>query len=122
MVAHPNPFRFYTLFSLGAALALALTAFWGLGWAPLAGWLVAVNLWTPVVWGWDKWQSRRDGRRIPEATLHTLSIVGGAAAALASMQLFRHKTYKKAFTVGTGVILALQLAIAAYWMMRTPEA
>ena len=48
--------------------------------------------------------------RVPEATLLTVSILGGSAAMLLTMLLIRHKTKKAKFMVGIPLILVLQIA------------
>lgn len=64
----------------------------------IAWWAVlALNIVTFVVYGADKWQSRRGGRRVPERTLLWLLFAGGVGGAWAGMQLFRHKTKKQPF-------------------------
>ena len=45
-----------------------------------------------TAYGRDKRLAREHKRRISEKTLLSLSFFGGAAGALAAMQLFRHKT------------------------------
>ena len=45
-----------------------------------------------IAYGRDKRLAKEHKRRIPEKVLLSLSFFGGAAGALAAMQLFRHKT------------------------------
>lgn len=45
----------------------------------------------------DKRRAGTDARRIPEARLHLLELLGGWAGALIAQQLFRHKTRKVSF-------------------------
>ncbi|MEM9703364.1 MAG: DUF1294 domain-containing protein, partial [Planctomycetota bacterium] len=44
--------------------------------------------------GWDKWRAGRGGRRVPEAALHLIELLGGWPGALIGRRLFRHKTVK----------------------------
>lgn len=87
--------------------------------------LLVVNLLTFLAYGLDKWKAVRNGRksggktrhndrlsrRIPEASLLLLAVLGGSPAALLSMYLFRHKTLHKKFRYGVPAILLLQLIV-----------
>ena len=60
----------------------------------------------------DKSRARKNRRRIPEATLFFVAIIGGSLGSLAGMYLVRHKTRHIKFPVGIPVILALQIVAA----------
>ena len=91
--------------------------------------LLAVNLLTFLAYGLDKWKAVRNGhksggktrhndrhsRRIPEASLLLLAVLGGSPAALLAMYLFRHKTLHKKFRYGVPIILFTQLAVVIYF-------
>ena len=86
----------------------------------LTYYLSAVNILTFAAYGIDKrkavrnrHKNKRLSRRIPEASLLLLAILGGSPAALLSMHLFRHKTLHKKFRYGVPAILILQVAVAA---------
>lgn len=64
-----------------------------------AVWLLALSVATFFIYGWDKWQSKREGWRTPEKRLHTLALLGGFPGAIAGRSTFRHKTQKKSFGV-----------------------
>ena len=108
-----HPFRFFSttflVLSTGAAAALHYT----LGWHPLLTWLLACNTVTLALWRFDKWQSRRSGGRVPEATLHLMAFLGATPASFAAMWLFRHKTLKPSFKILYVLFLSAQ-AVAAY--------
>ena len=87
--------------------------------------ILGVNLLTFIAYGIDKHIAVRNGhktkqsRRIPEASLLLLDILGGSPAALLAMRVFRHKTQHKKFRYGVPAILILQLAAAvalAYYL------
>lgn len=80
--------------------------------------LAAVNGIAFLLCGIDKWKARRERWRIPEKTLFLSAIVGGSVGFLLGMQLFRHKTKHKSFTIGIPLILALQIGLAAWLLMR----
>lgn len=66
----------------------------------------------------DKVKAKKNRWRIPEATLMGVAALGGSIGSLAGMYLFRHKTRHTKFTIGIPVILVLQLALAAYLLLK----
>jgi uncharacterized membrane protein YsdA (DUF1294 family) len=74
-------------------------------------WLIAINIWT-VFWFWhDKVRAIAGGRRVAEADLLTLALIGGSPGALAARQLFRHKTRKEPFSTYLMLIAAGQIGV-----------
>lgn len=59
--------------------------------------VLVVNLVTVGIYGFDKWRSRGDGRRVPERTLLWWLFATGWLGAWVAMSLFRHKTVKVSF-------------------------
>ena len=57
----------------------------------------------------DKKKARKNLWRIPEATLLTITALGGSIGILAGMYLFHHKTRKPKFFIGVPLILIAQL-------------
>lgn len=78
---------------------------------PLLCWLLGVNMLTLIFIGWDKRQSKRGGRRVPERRFFLLALLGGAAGGLLGMYAFRHKTRHWYFRWGMPLILLLQLGL-----------
>lgn len=78
---------------------------------PLLCWLLGVNMLTLIFMGWDKRQSKRGGRRVPERRFFLLALLGGAAGGLLGMYAFRHKTRHWYFRWGMPLILLLQLGL-----------
>jgi len=72
-------------------------------------WLFGLNAWTVLRFWQDKSRARNGERRIREADLLTLALMGGSPGALLARQLFRHKTRKEPFSTWLLVIVALQL-------------
>ncbi len=66
----------------------------------------------------DKSRARKNRRRIPEATLMLVAVLGGSIGSLAGMYLVRHKTRHIKFTVGIPTILALQIVAAIFIMAK----
>lgn len=59
----------------------------------------------------DKLKAKRDAWRIPEATLMTVGLFGGAIAMYVTMKTIRHKTKHKKFMIGLPLEIALHAAI-----------
>ncbi|MDT8759228.1 DUF1294 domain-containing protein [Sphingomonas psychrotolerans] len=74
--------------------------------------LLLVNLWTMLRFYDDKQRAIMGKRRIPEADLLTLALIGGTPGAFAARQLFRHKTRKQPFSTWLMLIAAIQLGLA----------
>jgi uncharacterized membrane protein YsdA (DUF1294 family) len=73
---------------------------------------------TGALFGWDKWQARRGGRRVPEARLHAFALAGGFLGAWLGMLAFRHKTRKPAFRVVPIAAAVLHAGAWAWWLTR----
>ena len=76
--------------------------------------LAFINLLLFVLMGVDKAKAKRGSRRVPEATLFFLAVVGGSLGGMLGMAAFRHKTLHRSFRIGFPVILIAQLALAGY--------
>ena len=78
---------------------------------PLCFYLVIVNLYLFCLMGYDKYQAKKGGWRVPENNLIFVSLLGGGIGGLISRKVFHHKTRKKKFTVGfvLGVLVDLLL-------------
>lgn len=73
------------------------------------GCVAVVNV-LAVISFWDDKQRAIEGRRrIPEADLLGLALLGGSPGALLARKLFRHKTRKESFSIKLFVIVAVQL-------------
>ena len=62
----------------------------------------------------DKIAAKCRMRRIPEATLFTVSLLGGSAAMYLCMLLIRHKTKHKRFMLGLPALVLLQMLIGLF--------
>lgn len=71
--------------------------------------LLAVNIFSFVLFGIDKERAKRNLWRISEKTLLFAALLGGTPGALTGMYFFHHKTRKLKFSVGVPVILAVQI-------------
>ena len=68
-------------------------------WTGALAWVVILSLVTLLVFGFDKWRARRGRRRVSEANLLILSVLGGALGGLAGMWAWRHKRQRLRFRV-----------------------
>lgn len=84
----------------------------------LAIWLLALNLCAIAFYAWDKHAARRGTRRVPEARLHLLALLGAWPGAWLGQRLFRHKTRKAAFQRRFTACVALNLAMTGLWLWR----
>ena len=116
-----TPVRFhFAIFGSTAALIGALLWYF-LSLDPVWSGLLAANLVAYLMWAWDKRQAKREGFRVPEWTLHLMALFGATPASLIAMQTLRHKTQKKAFTLGYSVLLCAQI-LAVLLYLRPPSA
>jgi uncharacterized membrane protein YsdA (DUF1294 family) len=74
-------------------------------------WLACVNGWTVLRFWQDKARAIAGARRVPEANLLGLALVGGSPGAFAARLLFRHKTRKEPFSTYLMIIAAAQAGI-----------
>lgn len=79
-----------------------------------------LNVWTFMVFGFDKLRAEAGSWRIAESTLLSLAFIGGSAGAVAGRRFFRHKTRKQPFSSNldqiAGFHIMLILAGCAYWV------
>ncbi len=61
--------------------------------------LASLNLIAVFLYGYDKLQARRNGRRVRERTLLLMIFLGAWQGAWLAMGMFRHKTVKTSFRV-----------------------
>lgn len=73
--------------------------------------LAVISFVTFTVTALDKIFAKKNMRRIPEATLLTLALFGGALSEYITMKIIRHKTLHKKFMIGLPVIILLQAAV-----------
>ena len=118
-----TPYLLFGLIGLGLAVALLLGLILLLGqqqppavWIAL--WVAALSVSAFFIYGFDKSQAQRGGLRVPEAILHLLSLFGGSPGAFVAMRVFHHKTSKGSFQAVFWLIVAIQVGILAYLLLR----
>jgi len=95
-IARPDGGRVLLLIPAFAGLVLAVHLLWGLpNW--LWGIYSAMSLATFITYALDKRAAMRGDWRVPEVTLHGLSLACGWPGALLAQRLLRHKSVKPAF-------------------------
>ena len=80
--------------------------------------LVLINLVLFCVMAIDKALAKKNRRRVPEATLFLLAILGGSPGGIAGMWTCRHKTKHVSFLVGFPLILILQIALGVFLAVK----
>ena len=73
----------------------------------------ALSLLAFVFYGFDKRRARKDGRRVPEKTLHLMALFGGWPGALMGQRVFRHKTQKLSYRIVFWLCVMLHMVIVA---------
>jgi uncharacterized membrane protein YsdA (DUF1294 family) len=84
----------------------------------LYAYVISINLITLLFYGYDKYQARNNGFRIPEMVLHLLALIGGSPGALLGQILFRHKTKKLKFLFVFVMIVIFQVIVIVVWVSR----
>ena len=80
----------------------------------IMGYLLIVNVLAFIIYGFDKYQARKAGRRIPEATLLIWAGIGGSIGAWMGMKLWHHKTLHKKLKYGIPILITMQVTFVVY--------
>ena len=80
--------------------------------------LVLVNLIAIILMKKDKAYAENGQRRIREATLLIVALIGGSLGMYYAMFKYKHKTLHNKFSIGIPVIIVVQFAYIAYLAMR----
>lgn len=83
-----------------------------LDWRILVGAPVALSVLAFLAYGSDKRRAEAEKRRVPEATLHVVALLGGWPGAFLAQQAFRHKTSKLSFQFVFWIIVLLHQLVA----------
>ena len=86
----------------------------------IAAGLTILNLWTFMVFGYDKIQAEGNGWRVSENMLLSLALFGGLVGAYAGRAIFRHKTCKQPFVQqlhGIATLHGFAAALAGGWFL-----
>lgn len=77
-------------------------------------WICGMSLAAFLVMGSDKRRARQGARRVPEARLFLLALLGGGVGGFLGMYAFHHKTRRLKFIIGFPLIAAVQVMAALY--------
>ncbi len=83
-----------------------------MSWLLIALTLAFLNAWTFATFGSDKAAAIAGRRRVPEARLLGLALIGGTPGAFLARRHYRHKTRKQPFSTVLMVIAVLQVGAA----------
>lgn len=93
-----SPQQFWWLVGLAGSIGIAMLVMLA-GIPVYPAWLVGAGIVLFLLYGFDKQRAGTGGRRVPEAVLHGMALVGGVAGGWAGRAGFRHKTRKPVFLV-----------------------
>ena len=77
--------------------------------------LISINVVTFLVYGIDKLKAKHAKRRIREASLLLLAVLGGSIGAWLGMKVWHHKTQHKKFKYGLPLILLAHILLV--WLL-----
>ena len=84
-----------------------------------AAYLCFISLVAFIITVYDKIAAPRGGRRVPEAALFAVSLLGGSAVMYLTMVIIRHKTLHVRFMLGVPAIIVVQIIVASYVLTYT---
>jgi uncharacterized membrane protein YsdA (DUF1294 family)/cold shock CspA family protein len=91
------------------AVLILLAAMNKLSWL-VVGWYVVIGLMTYIIYAKDKAAAQSGEWRVPESTLHFLSVLGGWAGAMVAQTYLRHKSQKPEFRLTYYLTVLINLA------------
>ncbi|PKB16736.1 DUF1294 domain-containing protein [Flavobacterium sp. 5] len=80
---------------------------------------LVVNLIAFVLMGYDKKLAQNNKRRISEKTLLAFVSIGGTFGSGLGMLLFRHKTAKTSYLLKFWLIVAVQILIICFYIIKS---
>lgn len=80
--------------------------------------LVIINFWSFLLYGFDKYQAVHKKYRIKELTLLFISTIGGVLGCIVGMYTFHHKTLKFKFHLWNFVFLVIWCYVIICILMR----
>jgi len=81
--------------------------------------VLLVNLTGFVLMGYDKDCARAGRWRVPEKTLFSIALAGGAVGIFIGTHVFRHKTKHKLFILGTPVVIFTQVWVIGWLLVKS---
>jgi uncharacterized membrane protein YsdA (DUF1294 family) len=81
-------------------------------------WLFLMSVITFFVYGYDKFQAKRGGWRVPEKVLHGLAFAGGFMGGWIGRPVFHHKTRKPVFTFVLVISTVMYIGINYFLFLK----
>lgn len=81
---------------------------------PLLVYLLLINALELLLMLTDKFNAKNKLRRIPEAALVSIAILGGSIGGMTGMYMARHKTRHPKFSVGFPIMAIVQTLLLVY--------
>ena len=115
-----SPYVLYGILAFFPAIILTLVVngIWLTDWDWPFTWLVAQNVVTFLVYGYDKKIAPSNAVRVPEAILLLEVLTGACVGALAARIVFRHKTRKLSFRLEFWAAELFSIALVALYAYR----
>lgn len=99
----PNAIKFFSNDTMNRYLFFGAVAY-----------ILLMNIWAFYLFGMDKASAKRKDRRVKESRLFKVCFWGGALGGMLGMNVFRHKTLKKKFSVGVPLLFIFQLVFDSF--------
>ncbi|CAA6823552.1 MAG: Cold-shock DNA-binding domain-containing protein [uncultured Sulfurovum sp.] len=116
VIAGKKHYSPYLIFGLLSFVILTLVLLYASQYVQLlVAYLIAINISTFLLYGYDKFISGTEKLRVPELNLQTLALLGGSPSALIVQKLFRHKTLKGSFQVIYWLIVMGQVGLLLWF-------
>ncbi len=80
----------------------------------LVAWILLMNIIGSIVNIADKSKAKHGKWRIPEKTLWSIALLGGAPLSYITMKIIRHKTKHISFMVGFPILAVLDIALLIF--------
>jgi uncharacterized membrane protein YsdA (DUF1294 family) len=81
---------------------------------PILLYLLLINLFTLIIWGYDKQMAKKNSQRISEKRLLLLVFFGGFLGGILGIVLFRHKITKRTFLLKFTGVAVIQLVLLRF--------
>ena len=85
---------------------------------PFALALLGYNLLSFFIMGWDKFQAKRKGPRVPEKTLLAFTFLGAGLGTFIASRIFHHKTRKSPFPMLLPIGALISLGLLGFSFFR----
>jgi len=83
-------------------------------------WIIFLSIWSFMMMGYDKKQSKKRKRRVPEKTLWLFALVGGGIGSYLGMMVFSHKTRHTEFRIGFLLLALIYIGVMIYLLGIDP--